>query len=294
MKFEQRLVKISEAKELIEAAAERVKAGETDLKKSLSANISMVKMYKGQQGVTDETMIPLMIETEETSAEVNAEILKELSDLKKSVGELKPSIAELKKETSAPNTLDLINETIDGMVSGLESLKTKANSGTGVTSDELTAVWPGYETRELISGLMATLNNMQKAVDIFVEVKSPIEDALKKGDEGGSDGGQGDGDGSGDDSGNDDNPDGGTGEDGKDKPNTDDGAGGDGGGDPGNTGDDGQGDGPGEEGGDGGGDVGSKGNGDADELISSMDLSPPLESGGKATVDAAGEVEIEG
>lgn len=272
MKFVQRLVKISEAKELIEKAVERVKAGENRLKESLAKNIETVKLYKGQNDVTPETLIPMIIEEEETPAEANATILKELAEIKKSVGELKPSIESLKKETTATNTLALVNETIDGMVAGLISLKDRANAGTGVTADELTAVWPGYETRELISGLLATLNNMQKAVEIFGEVKPSLDSVMKEDGEGESEGGEasGEGQGGGDQGGED-------GEGGEVKP------------------DDKPDDKPsdGEDGGDGesgetesgeGGDRGKTGDDNpddssaTDDSISDMDLSPPLDN----------------
>lgn len=268
MKIEQRLMKMSEAKDVIEKAADRVKSGEDRLKESLAKNIETVKLYKGQEGVTSETKIPMLIEVEETPAEANATILKELSEIKKSVGELKPSIEALKKETTATNTLALVNETIDGLVAGLDAIKAKANSGTGITPDELSAAWPGYETREFISGLMATLNNMQKAVDAYKPLEKYLADALKK--DGDGDGG----DGEGDDSGTPEGGEPGEGGDGKGDKKPDDG-------------DDKPGDGKeGDEGGDGGnpddsgdgGDGGDDGDEPEDDAMSNMDLSPPLES----------------
>lgn len=282
MKLVQRLVKISEAKDVIEKMVGRVKDGEDGLKETLAKNIETVKLYKGKDGVDDDTQIPLTVEVEETPAEANEAILKELAEIKKSVGELKPSIESLKKETTATNTLALVNETIDGMVVGLTSLKDRANAGTGVTVDELTAVWPGYETRELISGLLATLNNMQKAADLFKGLNPSLESIIKDGE----------GDGKG---GDDKPPEGevGSGDEGGD----DDGSAGDG---DGKTADDkggeGKEDGKGEPAPDdqdaASGDGDGKGKGDdADDSPSTMDLSPPLNSDEQKD---NGEVEIEG
>lgn len=91
MKFEQRLVRFPEAKELIEKMAKDVKAGKKDLSEPLKKNLSLVKMYKGMSPngvISDDMMIPIEVEAEESPSDIQAGILSGIDDLTKKIDEM--------------------------------------------------------------------------------------------------------------------------------------------------------------------------------------------------------------
>jgi len=91
MKFEQRLVKFSEAKTLIEKQAAQVKAGAKELAEPLKKNLDLVEMYKGvsANGVIDpQSLIPITVEEEIDPARQQSNIMDGIELLKSQVREL--------------------------------------------------------------------------------------------------------------------------------------------------------------------------------------------------------------
>lgn len=91
MKFVQRLVKFSEAKDLIQKQAAQVKAGTKDLAEPLKKNLELIEMYKGlnENGVIDPDMVlPVTVEEKVDPAQAQADIMSGIDWLKTSVEKL--------------------------------------------------------------------------------------------------------------------------------------------------------------------------------------------------------------
>ena len=185
MKFEQRLVKFSEAKALIEKQAAQVKAGTKELAEPLKKNLDLVKMYKGinENGViADDTVIPIEVEEVKDPADVQAGIMTGVEALTKKVDELL-GLAKgdgvqtelVEKETA----LEIAVEVINGFVAKLTTLKEKISAGESVTEEDMKNIL-GWQVIDAVEAAVQTASVAQAQQSAVEKAELIVKDALSK------------------------------------------------------------------------------------------------------------------